>query len=305
MFQGWEMCLKSTLDTISGCKSFYSTSWCKSIERHNSKITLFFHNIRIHTIEGYAFAGSEHISMLVINDNPIKIVDSFAFAGLKHVKFLLLSSSVKHLHVVKKQISDWLLTQNINTSSFKQPSLPRMPSTGLSRWNTWNSTFSTSTTPLLTLSGDFRQADKQEKNRCFSSLKRCFSELQKIVNRQLGPGDGATQSHSWHDQCGRAQGGQLKGDAEKIDFCKNPQKPTIWRSSGWQGARQSESGRHPITGGVIFQTVAVGFIFVNWKFLFKVLSVEGNHLLALPEDFDVQVGSLLLAHIWEPYPHCI
>ena len=41
MFQGWEMCLKSTLDTISGCKSFYSTSWCKSIERHNLKITLF------------------------------------------------------------------------------------------------------------------------------------------------------------------------------------------------------------------------------------------------------------------------
>ena len=39
----------------------------------------------------------------VINDNPIKIVDSFAFAGLKHVKFLLLSSSVKHLHVVNKQ----------------------------------------------------------------------------------------------------------------------------------------------------------------------------------------------------------
>ena len=28
---------------------------------------------RIHTIEGYAFAGSEHISMLVINDNPIKV----------------------------------------------------------------------------------------------------------------------------------------------------------------------------------------------------------------------------------------
>ena len=123
--------------------------------------------------------------------------------------------------------------------------------------------------------------------------KKCFSELQKIVNRQLGPGDSATQSHSWHDQCGRAQGGQLKGDAEKIDFCKIPQKQTIWRSSGWQGARQPESGRHPITGGVIFQTVAVGFIFVNWKFLSKVLSVEGNHLLALPEDFDVQVGSRL------------
>ena len=90
-----------------------------SFERQTLKVA--FH--RIHTIEGYAFAGSEHISMLVtnkkieeknhlkklkmfkvINDNPIKIVDSFAFAGLKHVKFLLLSSSVKHLHVVNKQI---------------------------------------------------------------------------------------------------------------------------------------------------------------------------------------------------------
>ena len=61
-------------------------------------------SFRIHTISGYAFAGSEHISMLVINDNPIKIIDSFAFAGLKHVKFLLVSSSVRHLHAVNFKV---------------------------------------------------------------------------------------------------------------------------------------------------------------------------------------------------------
>jgi hypothetical protein len=70
-----------------------------SVDHHLYTFEYYF-NFRIHTIEGYAFAGTEHISMLVINDNPIKIVDSFAFAGLKHVKFLLLSSSVKHLHTV-------------------------------------------------------------------------------------------------------------------------------------------------------------------------------------------------------------
>ena len=41
-----------------------------------------------------------------ININILKIVDSFAFAGLKHVKFLLLSSSVKHLHVVRSEDDD-------------------------------------------------------------------------------------------------------------------------------------------------------------------------------------------------------
>lgn len=59
---------------------------------------------RIQTISGYAFAGSENIAMLVINDNPIKTVDSFAFAGLKVVKFLLVSSSVRHLHEVREAV---------------------------------------------------------------------------------------------------------------------------------------------------------------------------------------------------------
>ena len=59
---------------------------------------------RIHTLSGYAFAGSENIAMMVINDNPIKTIDSFAFAGLKNVKFLLISSSVRHLHKVTKYI---------------------------------------------------------------------------------------------------------------------------------------------------------------------------------------------------------
>ena len=83
---------------------------------------------RIHTISGYAFAGSEYISMLVINDNPIKTVDSFAFAGLKHVKFLLLSSSVKHLHVVRKQ--------TLRSQEFILMFEPaRMHSMGWSRWS--------------------------------------------------------------------------------------------------------------------------------------------------------------------------
>ena len=34
---------------------------------------LLFSTFRIKTISGYAFAGSEHIEMLVINDNPIKV----------------------------------------------------------------------------------------------------------------------------------------------------------------------------------------------------------------------------------------
>ena len=74
--------------------SFYSE---KSDRAHSLKQRNPF---RIHTVSGYAFAGSENIEMMVINDNPIKTVDSFAFAGLKNVKFLLLSSSVRHLHTV-------------------------------------------------------------------------------------------------------------------------------------------------------------------------------------------------------------
>ena len=33
---------------------------------------------------------------------------------------------------------------------------------------------------------------------------------------------------------------------------------------------------------------------MNMKTLMQVLSVEGNHLLALPDDFDVQVASTFL-----------
>ena len=113
------MCPRSTLGTISKCQP-WKHSKVRSISE-KSDATKQLPSCRIHTIEGYAFAGSEHISMLVINDNPIKvqlypneeininihkIVDSFAFAGLKHVKFLLLSSSVKHLHVVRSEEED-------------------------------------------------------------------------------------------------------------------------------------------------------------------------------------------------------
>ena len=34
----------------------------------------FFH--RIKSISGYAFAGTEHIEILVINDNPIKVINN-------------------------------------------------------------------------------------------------------------------------------------------------------------------------------------------------------------------------------------
>ena len=37
------------------------------------KFLFFLSTFRIKTISGYAFAGSEHIEMLVINDNPIKV----------------------------------------------------------------------------------------------------------------------------------------------------------------------------------------------------------------------------------------
>ena len=69
--QEWEMCPRSTLATISGCQ-FWTP--LKLRRPHHLKVTLLKFMLlilalhRIHTIEGYAFAGSEHISMLVIND---------------------------------------------------------------------------------------------------------------------------------------------------------------------------------------------------------------------------------------------
>ena len=68
------MCPRSTLATISGCQLLTPLKLTRtphtlqfeshSFERQTLKVA--FH--RIHTIEGYAFAGSEHISMLVTND---------------------------------------------------------------------------------------------------------------------------------------------------------------------------------------------------------------------------------------------
>ena len=65
------MCPRSTLGTISKCQP-WKHSKVRSISQ-KSDATKQLPSCRIHTIEGYAFAGSEHISMLVINDNPIKV----------------------------------------------------------------------------------------------------------------------------------------------------------------------------------------------------------------------------------------
>ena len=133
------MCLKSTLDTISGCKSFYSTSWCKSIERLNSKITLFkfsqYQNphdrgLRVCGFGAHLDAGDQR------QPHQDRRLLRLRRAQARQVLAAVLQCETSACG--EKQISDWLLTQNINTSSFsfKQPSLPRMPSTGLSRWNT-------------------------------------------------------------------------------------------------------------------------------------------------------------------------
>ena len=45
----------------------------------------------------FAFAGSEDIEMLLLNNNPISLVNSTAFSGLKYVKFLFLPAGVKNL----------------------------------------------------------------------------------------------------------------------------------------------------------------------------------------------------------------
>ena len=47
----------------------------------------------------FAFAGSEDIEMLLLNNNPISLVNSTAFSGLKYVKFLFLPAGVKNLQV--------------------------------------------------------------------------------------------------------------------------------------------------------------------------------------------------------------
>ncbi len=52
---------------------------------------------RIHKIDGYAFAGTEDIQMLLLNNNPIKVVNSTAFSGLKKVEFLFLPAGVRTL----------------------------------------------------------------------------------------------------------------------------------------------------------------------------------------------------------------
>ena len=46
----------------------FSNRWSFSLMRAG----LLF-DFRIKTISGYAFAGSEHIEMIVLNDNPIKV----------------------------------------------------------------------------------------------------------------------------------------------------------------------------------------------------------------------------------------
>ena len=110
-----------------------------------------------------------------ININIHKIVDSFAFAGLKHVKFLLLSSSVKHLHVVRSEddphhhdnddqglerddhYNDYQSLERENHYNDEYIKIIRTHSTAWNRWNTWSWTSSTWTTRLLTLSEDCRQ----------------------------------------------------------------------------------------------------------------------------------------------------
>ena len=50
---------------------------------------------------------------------------------------------------------------------------------------------------------------QQTQNRMIVFGTVFFSELPKVVNRQLRLGDSATKSNGRDDQCGRAEGGQL------------------------------------------------------------------------------------------------
>ena len=58
----------------------FSNRWSFSLIRAG----LLF-DFRIKTISGYAFAGSEHIEMIVLNDNPIKV--TFIFTQIWFVEF--------------------------------------------------------------------------------------------------------------------------------------------------------------------------------------------------------------------------
>ena len=68
---------------------------CKNYISH-SILPSLGHN-QLSVIEGSAFAATEMIQMLILNNNPIKTVESQAFTGLKLVKFIFLPAGVRHL----------------------------------------------------------------------------------------------------------------------------------------------------------------------------------------------------------------
>ena len=232
------MCPRSTSDTISGCHFWTPLKLTHTLNRpHNlkftvSKVTLLKFILlkvtilkvtllkvlllkvtlhRIHTIEGYAFAGSEHISMLVINDTKILLKISFnnwnskgdqrqphqncwlfcvCRAQARQVppplfqcqtsacggnKQILRSQEYGFHHSASHRsyhIHHWL---NNHTKK-----MIRMHSTGWSQWNIWNSTFSIWTTPSLTLSGDFRQLILTCRNLEKHNIESKFSKLLKL-----------------------------------------------------------------------------------------------------------------------------
>ena len=76
----------------------------------------------------FAFAGSENIEMLLLNNNPISVVNSTAFSGLKLVKFLFLPAGVKNLqgdafngleHVGKLKLAYLDLTHGLAPYTFR------------------------------------------------------------------------------------------------------------------------------------------------------------------------------------------
>ena len=285
---------------------------------------------RIHTIEGYAFAGSEHISMLVINDNDRYFQVSHWITWITRWSTTTRSrlstpspspgsstSSSSSSPPVSNICTWWTskLWDHKNIFSHIQIMIEpgcRMHSMGWSRWSIWSWTSWTSTTPSLTLSGDFRQLiwtqpswSLDQNTKVLGASRICvFQNCQKlsIDNSDLG----TVQPKA---TAGMINVDELRVVNSKVVTCRIIFS-RLWltlRIWGWSNSRwtrcwtawvrKTPNWRCPPSSDLQnIQNYTKTLIQVHSKLkiirklVTQVLSVEGNHLLALPDDFDVQVA---------------
>ena len=223
------MCPRSTLGTISKCQP-WKHSKVRSISE-KSDATKQLPSCRIHTIEGYAFAGSEHISMLVINDNPIKVhfVPNWRNQHQHPQDCRLLCLRRPQARQVPALVLQCEAPACGEIRRWWWISLPWWPRP----WTWWSLQWWPS--PLVRrssgciqrpgISGTLevglpqpeqhgcshfqRTSGKQHLQALSSNSFFFFLELPKALNRQLRLGNRATKSHSRDDQRGRVEGGQL------------------------------------------------------------------------------------------------